>query len=249
MDGERREELALFQKHAGIKFKSVDLLNLAFCHRSFANESTGNVDNNERLEFLGDSVLGLAVAEYLYTALSDRPEGELAKIKSFVVSEASLADVARSLRVDNFILIGKGEEYSGGRSKKALLADCLEAIIGSYFMDSGFREARRFVLQFMIPAIERVLEGKHEKDYKTLLQEYSQRVFRMYPKYILTKKTGPDHERVFWIEVEVNNRRYGPGHGPNKKQAEQAAAGIAFESLTRGDARRGRSRKKSGRSQ
>ena len=116
-------------------------------------------------------------------------------------------------------------------------------------MDSGFREARRFVLQFMIPAIERVLEGKHEKDYKTLLQEYSQRVFRMYPKYILTKKTGPDHERVFWIEVEVNNRRYGPGHGLNKKQAEQAAAGIAFESLARGDARRSRSRKKSGRSQ
>ena len=249
MDGERREELALFQKHAGVKFKNIDLLNLAFCHRSFANEKSGDVDNNERLEFLGDSVLGLAVAEYLYRALADRPEGELAKIKSFVVSEASLAEVARSLRVDNFILIGRGEEYSGGRSKKALLADCVEAIIGSYFLDSGFREARRFVLQFMVPAIEKVLAGKHEKDYKTLLQEYSQRVYRLYPKYVLTKKTGPDHERVFWMEVEVNGRRYGPGKGRNKKEAEQAAAGIAYESITTGGAKKSRSRKKPGRSQ
>ena len=105
------------------------------------------------------------------------------------------------------------------------------------------------MLQFMVPAIERVLEGKHEKDYKTLLQEYSQRVFRMYPKYILTKKTGPDHERVFWIEVEVNGRRYGPGRGPNKKQAEQAAAGTAYESLSRGEGKRRGSRKRPGKGQ
>jgi len=228
---ERREELGLFQRHAGIKFKNPELLNLAFCHRSFANERGEGIGNNERLEFLGDSVLGLAVAEYLYESLPDRPEGDLAKIKSFVVSEASLSEIARSLRVDNFILIGKGEEYSGGRAKKAILADSFEAIIGAFFLDSGFREAKRFVLAFLVPEITKVLENRHEKDYKTLLQEYAQKTYRAYPRYVLSKKTGPDHERVFWMQVEVGGHSFGPGKGQNKKQAEQAAAAIAYESL------------------
>ncbi|MFW5683494.1 MAG: ribonuclease III [Spirochaetota bacterium] len=231
IDSERRDELALFQRHAGIKFKSPELLNLAFCHRSFANEKGEGVGNNERLEFLGDSVLGLAVAEYLYQELPDRPEGDLAKIKSFVVSEASLSEIARGLRIDNFILIGKGEEYSGGRAKKAILADAFEAIIGAFFLDSGFRESRRFVLRFLVPEIDKVLENRHEKDYKTLLQEYAQKVYRSYPKYVLSKKTGPDHDRVFWMDVEIGGKSYGPGKGSNKKTAEQAAAAIAYEKL------------------
>jgi ribonuclease III len=228
---ERKEELQLFQRHAGLKFKNIDLLNLAFSHRSFANEQGAGVGNNERLEFLGDSVLGLAVAEYLYVELANRPEGDLAKIKSFVVSEASLSEIARALRVDNYILIGKGEEYSGGRAKRALLADALEAIIGAFFLDSGFKEARRFVLSHLIPEINKVLQNKHQKDYKTLLQEHSQKLFRSYPKYTLAKKTGPDHERVFWMDVSVAGKRFGPGKGPNKKQAEQEAARLAYEAL------------------
>lgn len=231
VDSSRREELALFQRHSGLKFKDIDLLNLAFCHRSFANER-GAVGNNERLEFLGDSVLGLAVAEYLYTELPDRVEGDLAKVKSFVVSEAALASIARQLRVDNFILVGKGEEFSGGRSKKALLADALEAIIGAYFLDSGFREARRFVLEHLVPEINKVLEDRHHKDYKTLLQEYAQKTYHAYPKYAVSKRTGPDHDRVFWMEVEVGGKSYGPGRGSNKKEAEQAAARIAYEKLS-----------------
>lgn len=220
-----------WQRHAGLKFKNIDLLNLAFSHRSFANEQGAGVGNNERLEFLGDSVLGLAVAEYLYVELANRPEGDLAKIKSFVVSEASLSEIARALRVDNYILIGKGEEYSGGRAKRALLADALEAIIGAFFLDSGFKEARRFVLSHLIPEINKVLQNKHQKDYKTLLQEHSQKLFRSYPKYTLAKKTGPDHERVFWMDVSVAGKRFGPGKGPNKKQAEQEAARLAYEAL------------------
>lgn len=231
IDGERRDELALFQRQAGIKFKSIELLNLAFCHRSAANERGEGSGNNERLEFLGDSVLGLAVAEWLYENLPDRPEGDLAKIKSHVVSEASLSEIARGLRVDNFILIGKGEEYSGGRAKKAILADAFEAIIGAFFLDSGFREARRFVLAFLVPEIRKVLEDRHEKDYKTLLQEHAQKNYRAYPRYALTKKTGPDHDRIFWMTVEVGGKSYGPGKGSNKKQAEQAAAAIAYEDL------------------
>ena len=149
-------------------------------------------------------------------------------VKSFVVSEDSLAGIAKILKIDNFILIGKGEEYSGGRSKKAILADCMEAVIGAYFLDSGFKSSQSFVLKYLIPEITKVLENKHKKDYKTLLQEYVQKKYRNYPKYSLIKKVGPDHDRTFWIEVKVDNTIYGPGIGKNKKEAEQKAASIAY---------------------
>jgi ribonuclease-3 len=233
VSGERKKELSLFEHQAGIRFKSLELLNLAFSHRSFANEISADVDNNEKLEFFGDSVLGLVVSEYLLFALQGRTEGEMAKIKSFVVSEDVLAAIAKRLRVDNFILIGKGEEYSGGRSKKAILADAMEAIIGSYYIDSGFRMARDFVRQLLVPEINKVLEDRHKKDYKTLLQEYVQKRYKTYPKYRLVQRKGPDHNRTFYIEVTVNNTTYGPGSGKNKKEAEQNAASIAYEALSR----------------
>jgi len=228
---ERKKELQLFERHAGIRFRELEFLNQAFTHRSFANELGESAENNERLEFLGDSVLGLAVSEYLYESLPDQPEGELARIKSFVVSEASLSEIARTLRVDNYILIGRGEEYSGGRSKKAILADCLEAIIGAYYLDSGFQRSRLFVYQMLIPEINKVLENKHAKDYKTLLQEYVQKRMKTYPKYKVVQKTGPDHDRTFWIEVHVGERSFGAGKGKNKKEAEQEAARIAYEGM------------------
>ena len=230
LSGERRKELQLFEKNAGIRFRRLELLNLAFCHRSYANEIAGT-DNNEKLEFLGDSVLGVVVSQYLYEELKDKNEGDLARIKSFVVSEDSLAQISRELKIDNFILIGKGEEYSGGRSKKAILADCLEAIIGAYFLDSGFKNVRLFVLKFIIPQINKVLEDKPHKDYKTLLQEYVQKRYKNYPKYVLTKKTGPDHDRTFWVEVKINGETKGAGSGKNKKEAEQKAASQAYNSL------------------
>jgi ribonuclease-3 len=229
---ERRKELQLFEKHARIRFRRLEFLNHAFTHRSFAHEAGENGENNERLEFLGDSVLGLVVAQYLYQTLPDQPEGELARIKSFVVSEASLSEIARGLRVDNFILIGKGEEYSGGRSKKTILADCLEAIIGAYYLDSGFPASERFVHGMLIPEINKVLENRHAKDYKTMLQEYVQKRMRTYPKYRVVQKTGPDHDKTFWIEVHVGDRSFGAGKGKNKKEAEQEAARLAYESLT-----------------
>lgn len=229
---ERRKELRLFEKHASIRFRKIDFLNLAFSHRSFANENPGVADNNEKLEFLGDSVLGLVVSEYLFRTLPDKAEGDLARIKSFVVSEDSLATIAKSIKVDNFILIGKGEEYSGGRSKKAILADCMEAIIGAYFLDSGFLPSRKFILRFLVPEINKVLEDRHRKDYKTLLQELVQKRHKSYPRYNLVEKTGPDHDRTFWIEVKINGHTFGPGKGKNKKEAEQNAASIAYRSLT-----------------
>jgi len=206
-------------------------LNLAFSHRSFANEQDDGVDNNEKLEFFGDSVLGLVVSEYLVTSLPDKTEGDMAKIKSHVVSEEILAEIGRILRLDNFILIGKGEEYSGGRSKKALIADTMEAIIGAYYLDSGFKAVRTFIRNLLVPQINMVLEDRHKKDYKTLLQEYVQKRFKSYPRYRIVHRKGPDHNRTFWIEVSVGKRTYGPGTGKNKKEAEQQAAGIAYRAL------------------
>jgi ribonuclease III len=232
---ERKKELQLFERHTGIRFRELEFLNQAFTHRSFANELGETGENNERLEFLGDSVLGLVVSEYLYTNLPDQPEGELARIKSFVVSEASLSEISRGLRVDNFILIGKGEEYSGGRSKKAILADCLEAIIGAYYLDSGFEPAERFIHSMLIPEINKVLNNEHAKDYKTLLQEHVQKRMKTYPKYRVVQKTGPDHDKTFWIEVHIGDRSFGAGKGKNKKEAEQEAARLAFEAMNVAD--------------
>jgi ribonuclease-3 len=244
VDQERKKELLLFEKHIGIRFRKLELLNLAFCHRSYANESGADISNNEKLEFLGDSVLGLVVSEYLYRTLTDKAEGDLARIKSFVVSEDSLAEIAKSIKVDNFILIGKGEEYSGGRSKKAILADCMEAVIGAFYLDSGFKASRSFVLKYLVPEINKVLENRHKKDYKTLLQEYVQKRYKSYPRYSLVKKTGPDHDRTFWIEVTIQGKSYGPGKGKNKKEAEQHAAGIAYNDLNETKERAQKKKKK-----
>jgi ribonuclease-3 len=180
---------------------------------------------------LGDSVLGLIISDSLYKSLRGYSEGDMAKVKSFVVSESSLAKIAAQLRVENYVLIGKGEEYSGGRTKKAILADCVEAIIGAYYLDSGFRAVKSFVQRLFMPEIEAVLSDRHEKDYKTLLQELAQKKHKTYPKYRVVKKKGPNHDRTFWIEVDVNGKAFGPGRGKNKKEAEQEAAGMAYKAL------------------
>ena len=226
---ERKADLALFQKEAQARFRNVELLNLALTHRSCTNEDKS--PNNEKLEFLGDSVLGMAVANRLYELLADRAEGDLAKVKSYVVSEESLAGISRILGLDRLILLGKGEEHSGGRNKKAILADALEAVIGAYYLDAGYESAAKFVLRFVEPEIEKVLQNRHRKDYKTLLQEYLQKFHRSYPAYRLVKKTGPDHDRTFWMICAIGETEYGPASGKNKKEAEQGAAAIAYEAI------------------
>lgn len=230
VDARRRKELTAFQKAAGIRFRSLELLNLSFVHRSAANEIKLK-QNNERLEFLGDAILGAVTATLLFENLEDRPEGDLAKIKSVVVSEEILSGVAREFQIDKLLILGKGEELSGGRTKKTILADALEALIGAYYLDSGYKHAFDFVQRFMDREITRVLHDQHKKDYKTLLQELCQQLFKQYPAYKLIKRTGPEHARLFWMEVVVKEKSYGPGTGKNKKEAEQEAAKIAFEAL------------------
>ena len=225
----RKRELFDFQQLSSLKFKDENILNLAFCHRSYTNEYPTPIDNNEKLEFLGDSVLGLIVADHLYHLYPKSTEGELAKIKSYVVSESCLVKVAKKIKIENYILIGKGEEYSGGRNKSALLADCTEAIIGAYFLDSGFKLVSDFVLSYLKEEIEQVNDKKHYRDYKTLLQEIIQKMFKSCPRYKISSIDGPDHDRIYHMEVVINDKTFGPGTGPNKKKAEQEAARLAYE--------------------
>lgn len=227
---DRKKVLTAFMKFAGIRFKSLGLLNLSFMHRSVSNETNSKI-NNERLEFLGDAILGAVTADLLYKNLSGRPEGDLARIKSVVVSEDILSGVARELQLDTLLILGRGEEMSGGRTKKALLADALEALIGALYLDSGYKSAYAFVSRFISAEIEQVLENRHFQDYKSLLQEFCQRLYKKYPEYLLVKRSGPEHSRVFWVEVSVNGEIFGPATGKSKKNAEREAAKMACEAL------------------
>jgi len=231
IDPSRKKLLEQFQSSVSVKFKRIALLHQATIHRSASNEQEEK-SNNERLEFLGDAILGAVAASLLYERMAERPEGDLARVKSVVVSEASLSAIALRMGLDSLLILGKGEEVSGGRAKKAILADALEAVIGAYYLDSGFQAAFGFVESFLDKEITAVLENRHSKDFKTLFQEYCQREYREYPVYRLIKRSGPDHDRVFWMEVSIGGQTFGPGAGKNKKDAEQAAAKQAFESLS-----------------
>ncbi len=229
---ERKTELQLLERQLEVRFKDYRLFNLAFCHRSYTNEVTQKISNNEKLELLGDSVLGLSVVEYLYLTYPEKNEGDLAKIKSHVVSEAVLSEIGFELGIDNYILIGHGEEVGGGRTRKAVLEDCMEALFGAYYLDCGsFEDAKSLVLRFLIPKIEDVVANRHQKDFKTLIQEFSQKELKTRPQYRVIKQTGPDHARTFTVEVQLGSKKYGPGVGANRKEAEQQAAALAYASL------------------
>ena len=228
LDKQRIVKLSSFCKAQKITFSDILLLDQAFHHRSLTNEIKG-AKNNERLEFLGDSVLGMVTASYLYRTL-ENPEGDLAKIKSAVVSEKALAPVALSMGVDKLLVMGHGEELSGGRTKPAILADCMEAIIGAYYLDSGYKKAEQFVLSFIKPAVHEVCTFGM-KDFKTQLQEKFQKTHRSYPVYEVVKREGPEHEQIFHVTVKLENQVFGPAKGKSKKEAEQEAAKLALKSF------------------
>ncbi len=223
---ERRKQLSAFCDRVEIKFKNLEHLDQAFHHRSLTNEIRG-VKNNERLEFLGDSVLGMVTATFLYKKL-DNPEGDLAKIKSAVVSEKALAPVALRFGIDKLLLLGHGEEMSGGRLKPAILADCMEAIIGAYYLDSGYKAAEKYVLSFIEPAVDEIF-SQGIKDFKTQLQEKFQKKTKQCPLYELISKSGPDHDQTFTVCVHLGNKVFGPVSAKSKKEAEQKAAKLALD--------------------
>jgi len=231
-DSRRLEVLLHFQESFNLYFSDVALLNRAFTHRSYSNEAGQGerAVHNERLEFLGDAVLGQAVATMLYRLMPEGSEGDLARIKSQVVSEATLASIALSIGLPGILRMGRGEELSGGRSKKALLADALEALIGAFYIDQGAERALELVQRLLGPEIERSIAAP-SKDYKTIIQEYAQKYLKTLPVYSLRKAEGPQHERRFWVVCSLDDQSYGPFPGKTKKQAEQKAAEGVFSAL------------------
>lgn len=201
----------------------------ALAHRSWCAEHAGQ-EPNERLEFLGDAVLGLIVTDYLYRSYPDLPEGELAKARAAVVNSVSLASLARELELGSSLLLGKGEDSSGGRLKPSILADAMEALIGAMYLDAGYELTERTVLKLLEERLRESARGPGEEDYKTRLQELCAQSFDELPVYRVSD-TGPDHAKLFEAEVFVGGRSGGRGEGRSKKQAEQMAARQAWYAL------------------
>ena len=210
-------------------FQDAELLSKALSHRSWVAESPGSM-SNERLEFLGDAVLGLVVTDHIFRTYPDLPEGELAKVRASVVSAAALAEVAVELGLGETLRLGKGEDASGGREKPSILADATEAVIGAVYLDGGWNAASDLVLGLLGDRIADAAAGPGGQDYKTRLQELAARTYEVLPEYEVVDD-GPDHAKRFFAAVTVGDRRFGGGEGRSKKQAEQAAARLAWEAL------------------
>ncbi len=215
------------QEKLGYKFNDITLLQNALTHSSYANEVRTGMGSNERLEFLGDSVLSIIVSEHLYKSFKKVPEGELTKLRASLVCEKSLCGFSRELGIGEYLRLGKGEDKGGGRERDSILADAFEAILAAIYLDGGIEPARRHVMRFVLRELETHEEAF--KDYKTALQEIIQRNPEESVTYILTDETGPDHDKTFTVEVHLNSNVIGKGKGRNKKQAEQQAARQALE--------------------
>jgi ribonuclease-3 len=215
----------------GVSFRDPALREASLTHRSYAFER-GTTVTNERLEFLGDSVLGLIVTDMAYLTYADMPEGALAKLRAAIVNMTALADVARSLGLGELVLLGKGEELSGGRDKASILADALEAVFGAIYLDRGLDVTRELIGRLFRPRMEAYVRGEGDRDYKTLLQELASQELRSMPEYRLEER-GPDHEKEFTATVFLSGESFGTGTGRSKKEAEQQAAAEAFARISR----------------
>lgn len=231
MDIDRRKELKCFEEIIGVTFQKLHLLDTALTHSSYANQQALPTEHNERLEFLGDSVLSMIVSEYLYKKYKSKQEGKLTRIRASVVCEPSLADMARKIMINKYLRIGKGEEMSGGREKDSLLADSCEAVIAAIYIDAGFEKAKDFVLSHLSDKIEAVSSDEVYSDYKSKLQEYIQKNQESKIRYNLIEESGPPHNKLFEMEVQIDGRSCGRGKGKSKKEAEQKAAKQALEML------------------
>ncbi len=214
----------------GYRFHNITLLQNALTHSSYANERWHNsLMSNERLEFLGDSILGMVVAEHLYRNYPDRPEGELTRMRADMVCETALAQAANRLELGQHLLLGHGEEQGGGKKRASILADAVESVIAASFLDGGMDAARQFISRFILCNVP--VQGLHNADYKTALQERVQQKKNQLLAYSLTGESGPDHDKHFTVEVSLNGQVVGQGSGTSKKRAEQDAARDAMEKL------------------
>ncbi|MCC6347299.1 MAG: ribonuclease III [Nitrospirales bacterium] len=224
-----------FEDSLGHRFSDKRLLRAALTHKSYHHENPDeSPDHNERLEFLGDSVLGLVIAEKLFLDQVGFSEAEMSKMKSYLVKEAVLFEMASKLSLGDYLRLGKGEESTGGRQKKSVLSDAFEALIGAVFLDSGYETVKALVLDLFREKIPDVISRKEGYDFKSELQERCQSLFGVLPEYRIVKLEGEEHKRVFTAEVSINRQLYGSGVGKSKKEAQMAAAKEAFEKLVQG---------------
>jgi ribonuclease-3 len=216
-------------KILGYRFKQPELLQQAFRHASFVNEQ-GDVDleDNERLEFLGDAVLDLAISHLLMERFREAEEGDLSKYRAAVVDEAGLYQIALTLRLGEYLFLGKGEEQSGGREKPSILANSVEAFLGALYLDAGFGRTMEIIGRLFSPSLKRVGTREMVHDFKSLLQEYTQATYKTLPRYRLVKETGPAHDKTFTVALMLQGEILGEGEGKSKKEAEQQVAREAF---------------------
>lgn len=225
----KTDKFESLDKKLGYTFKNPELLVQSVCHSSYVNEQIDSTfKDNERLEFLGDAVLDLAISHILMLRFKDAAEGDLSKFRATVVDEAGLYEVALRLGLGEYLLLGKGEEQSRGREKPSILADTTEALIGAIYLDAGFDKAMEIIKGLFSSLLERVGTKKLVHDFKSLLQEYSQQSCKTLPRYRLIKETGPAHDRSFQVELSLKGEVLAEGEGRSKKEAEQNAAREAF---------------------
>ncbi len=228
----RERELREFEKNIGISFLNKTLLNQALTHSSFAYEHRSQeIFDNERLEFLGDAVLKLVISEYLFHKFPEKQEGDLTKIRAAVISDVSLAEVARKWHIGDYVLLGANEKKTGGRTRRSNLANALESLLGAIFIDAGLGKSRDFILEILKERLEKTSRKGFIADYKSTFQEQVQKMKCNLPEYKVIKETGPKHQKIFWIQVKVKGRIFGYGQGPTKKEAEQQAAKEALARL------------------
>lgn len=219
------------EQRIGYAFKDLSYLKTAFVHRSYVNEATVPVFHNERLEFLGDSVLGLLMAEYLYRNFPNIPEGELSFLRSRLVEASSCVIYVQQLAVEKYLVLGKGERMNDGRGRTSILADLFEAIIGAIYLDGGMESAKQFIFPQFLPYIEATLKTPI-RNWKAELQDFCQKKYHQTPSYKVLGECGPDHSKLFKVSVIVNDQVMGCGEGSSKKEAQQAAAENAMQQIS-----------------
>ena len=222
------------EERLGYRFRDRNLLCAAMIHSSYANEHRGSgLSSNERLEFLGDAVLGLVTGEYLFRTHPDAPEGDLTRMRAALVCEESLHEVAQSLGLGAYLKLGKGEESGGGRQRPSILADATESVFAAVYLDGGMEAARALIHRVLLERGREEAVERRRRDYKTMLQEVVQRKANQVLRYEMIDASGPDHDKVFTCAVTLNDERIGQGSGRSKKEAEQAAAQSALEELSK----------------
>lgn len=232
MESNKNRDSGELTKRIGYEFKNKEYLHEALTHRSYANEiEKDRRFNNEKLEFLGDAILNLITTEYIYDLYEKKTEGELAKLKSQIISEPVFSTIASDIELGEYLYLSNGEVMSGGRNRKSILGDAFEALIGAIFKDSDYYTAKNIALKFLLGKINKLEEIEGTGDYKTVLQEFVQGKYRKMPEYNLIKTSGPDHDKVFEISVSWNDKIYGTGIGKSKKEAEKHAAKEALSKL------------------